>query len=401
MDWISLAVSQTQWILWLNGAAGAGKSAIGRSIVDLCLQQDTHIIRFFFFRTDPTRNTVASLVATLVHQLWQCIPALAEIIIAKIASDPLVFTKSLKTQFEYLIFGPLRQLHSQSLFQQTLVFLFDGLDECDSPMDQEVLIHIMSSFVGTTVYPVLAFFGSRSESHISAIFRSPDISHIVRSLTLDNHYLPDEDIYLFLNDSFSTIRKTHQFGHLLDSNWPPTTNVQTIMNKSSGQFIYASVVVRFVGMPDMYPAKQLDIVCGLRPSGRSTPFAQLDTLYQYIFSCVRDVEFTSLVLATMLLTSMNPPSLCALFLDVDESEIHVALAALASVVSYNPQEKIFEFLHASLEDFLFDSERSHGFYIDPVAWYIRLTILAFQGLEKGVDLEFCLHICHRISRIIY
>ncbi len=37
MNWIILMVARTQWILWLNGAAGAGKSAIGRSIVDLCI----------------------------------------------------------------------------------------------------------------------------------------------------------------------------------------------------------------------------------------------------------------------------------------------------------------------------------------------------------------------------
>ncbi len=31
MNWIILAAARVQWILWLNGAAGAGKSAIGRS----------------------------------------------------------------------------------------------------------------------------------------------------------------------------------------------------------------------------------------------------------------------------------------------------------------------------------------------------------------------------------
>ncbi len=49
MDWIVLAFTSLQFVLWLNGAAGAGKSAIGRSIVELCTQRDIPIVRFFLF----------------------------------------------------------------------------------------------------------------------------------------------------------------------------------------------------------------------------------------------------------------------------------------------------------------------------------------------------------------
>ncbi|KJA16981.1 hypothetical protein HYPSUDRAFT_103416, partial [Hypholoma sublateritium FD-334 SS-4] len=110
MNWIILTLTRVQWVLWLNGAAGAGKSAIARSIVDLCIQRNIPIARFFFFRTDSTRNTIKPLVATLIHQLIRSMPDLEPIIIPRIKSDPLIFTKSLKTQFEFLIFGPLREL---------------------------------------------------------------------------------------------------------------------------------------------------------------------------------------------------------------------------------------------------------------------------------------------------
>ncbi len=49
MDWVLAATMGLQWILWLNGAAGAGKSAIARSVIDLCLEQQIVIARFFFF----------------------------------------------------------------------------------------------------------------------------------------------------------------------------------------------------------------------------------------------------------------------------------------------------------------------------------------------------------------
>ncbi|KJA22774.1 hypothetical protein HYPSUDRAFT_118920, partial [Hypholoma sublateritium FD-334 SS-4] len=284
MNWIVLAVARVQWILWLNGAAGAGKSAIGRSIVEHCLQRNIPIARFFFFRTDSTRNNVRPLVATLVHQLLQSIPDLAPIIIPRIQRDSLIFTKSLETQFEYLIFDPLRELKRQSNFLRTLVLFFDGVDECDNHKDQASLIRIVADFVGSNSFPAIAFFASRTESQISTVFRSSAVSKITLQLALDDNYLPDDDIRLFLNDSFTDIKNTHQFGPLLPSDWPAAPDVQEIIAKSSGQFIYASVVINFISTPDLHPGQQLEIVRGLRPRGRLTPFAQLDALYRHIFS---------------------------------------------------------------------------------------------------------------------
>ncbi len=116
-------------------------------------------------------------------------------------------------------------------------------------------------------------------------------------MALDDHYLPEHDIRVFLAESFDNIKRTHPFGHLLSDNWPEASDVRKIVQKSSGQFIYASVVVKFCSMLDLYPEQQLKIVHGLRPRGTLTPFAQLDALYQHIFSLVRDPQVTSLILA--------------------------------------------------------------------------------------------------------
>ncbi|KJA17015.1 hypothetical protein HYPSUDRAFT_93787, partial [Hypholoma sublateritium FD-334 SS-4] len=245
MNWIILTITRVQWVLWLNGAAGAGKSAIGRSIVELCIERNIPIARFFFFRTDSTRNNIKPLVATLVHQLLQSIPDLKPIIIPRIESDSLIFTKSLKTQFEFLIFGPLHELKRSFIHLNTLVFLFDGVDECDDKDDQADLIRIVTDFVRSNNFPAIAFFASRNEAQLTAAFRSPEVTNITLRLPLDGHYLPDNDIRLFLSDSFSKIKTTHPFGHFLDDNWPALAEVEEIVVKSSGQFIYASVVIKF------------------------------------------------------------------------------------------------------------------------------------------------------------
>ena len=153
MDWILQTVMRTQWMLWLNGAAGAGKSAIARSIVALCLARNIPISRFFFFRTDPTRNTLQPVVATLVYQLIIQLPHLRAIVIPRVEFDPLIFTKSLETQLRYLVFEPLQQLHRERLLN-IVVLMFDGVDECNGYENQTHLIRLIANFLSGRDLPI-------------------------------------------------------------------------------------------------------------------------------------------------------------------------------------------------------------------------------------------------------
>ncbi len=199
--------------------------------------------------------------------------------------------------------------------------------------------------------------------------------------------MPDADIRLFLDDSFSKIKATHHFRHLLPRAWPAPAVVEEVVNKSSGQFIYASVVIKFISASDLHPAQQLDIIRGLRPSGNLTPFAQLDALYRHIFSRVRDIDLVFLILAWRIFTVKHFRMLRiergALLLGIEKSDVFIALAALNSVVQCEDEE--IHFLHASLPDFLLDRARSQAYYLDISTWTSRLSILSFQcmSLNKG------------------
>ncbi|KJA29546.1 hypothetical protein HYPSUDRAFT_1061087 [Hypholoma sublateritium FD-334 SS-4] len=396
MDWITIQTAiRIYWVLWINGAAGAGKSAIGRSIVELCLSQSIPIARFFFFRTDSTRNNLKPVVATLVHQLMESIPELRSIVIPRIQVDSLIFTKSLETQFEMLIFAPLLQLQRESLSQlKTVVLLFDGVDECIEHDQQAKLIRIVTNFVKRQAFPVIVFFGSRAESQLCAELRSPTLSDTLLQLALDTEYLADEDIYLFLNDSFATIKSTHPFGDDLHrQNWPAQADINEIMRKASGQFIYASVVIRFISATNQHPAQLLEIVRGLRPCGNLTPFSQLDALYRFIFSQVADIHATSLVLAWELFTldkqklisggtslyKWKVDNVCGVMSSVD---IKVSLAALPSVLTYTDHGGV-QFLHASLPDFLLDPKRSKDYYINQATWSTQLSMLTLRRITSA------------------
>ena len=395
MTWITIqTVTRIHWISWLNGAAGSGKSAIGRSIVDICLSQSIPITRFFFFRTDSTRNDLKPVVATLVDQLIKSIPELWPIIIPRIEVDPLIFTKSLETQFRTLIFEPLLQLQSESSTPpKTVVLLFDGVDECNRHGEQAKLIQTVTNFIKKQSFPIIAFFGSRAENQLSTEFRSPELSNILLQFSLDTDYRADKDIRQFFNDSLMKIKSTHPFGSdLRYGNWPALAVVDELVHKASGQFIYASVVMTFISTTNQDPAQQLEIVRGLRPSGSLTPFAQLDALYRHIFSQVADKYATSLILAWELFTqdvvyrSGNGRSSLTKFTKTDRAcgimtntEIKVALASLNSVLTYTIDGSI-KFLHASLPDFLRDPKRSHEYCIDQAYWCTQLSILTLRRM---------------------
>ena len=134
-------------------------------------------------------------------------------------------------------------------------------------------------------------------------------------------------------------------------------------------------------MLGQHPETQLKIVHRLEPRGSLTPFAQLDALYQYIFSQVQDFEVIALILAWTMFTSVPPPFLtvgsCARFLGRQIPDIYVALSPLQSVVDCKNSKKI-KFHHASLPDFLFDKERSQEYYINRSAWSTRLSVMAHK-----------------------
>lgn len=56
-------------IMWLSGAAGAGKSAIAQSMAEDFHSRGLLAASFFFGRSDSTRNHARSLVSTIVYQL--------------------------------------------------------------------------------------------------------------------------------------------------------------------------------------------------------------------------------------------------------------------------------------------------------------------------------------------
>ncbi|KJA20933.1 hypothetical protein HYPSUDRAFT_42533 [Hypholoma sublateritium FD-334 SS-4] len=394
LEWIEAPHNiRTAWIAWLSGAAGAGKSAVCQSIAEMCKRRGARVASFFFFRADRTRNTVDALAATLAYQLIQLLPAVKPYVVEAVEGDPLIFEQAFEDQLEVLIVAPLRRLLVSDP-SWTLLLVIDGVDECVGESTQMMLVQTFARLLSARDLPLIVLFASRRENQLQMAFSARDMTGILKELQLDNNYQSHADIQRFLDDSFEQIKRTHPFSRRLAPAWPPLAHVQEIVKKSSGQFIFAAVVIKFVSSPKANPATQLEIVRGLRPAGRATPFAELDALYMHILSQVEDIQPVLELLAYTIFCGAKLSEMLYFF-QLAEDDAEVLLAPLTSVITLDSETDMLRFLHASLPDFLKSRERSGAYCISElgthlaILWFDNAAAGRFQdfpGASRNVDL---------------
>ncbi|KAJ7478111.1 hypothetical protein FB451DRAFT_181775 [Mycena latifolia] len=147
--------------------------------------------------------------------------------------------------------------------------------------------------------------------------------------------------------------------------WPTPEEIEHLVNKSSGVFIYATTVIRFIEDEYSHPADRLTLVLSLDP--RST--APLDDLYTEILSVVPcEPQQLHILHAIWQGTTdenltMDPEQIDSL-LDLCPGTSRLALRGLHSLFNIPPIRARFDGrdfvrpLHASLGDYLEDSRRS-------------------------------------------
>jgi len=386
-------------ILWFYGPAGAGKTAIAHTIAERCDLENLLLASFFFSRSDLARNNSKSFITTIAYQIAINIPRTREKIVAAIERDPLILTRSLEAQVIALIVEPLHQPLEEGYFNAPTsrrLIIIDGLDECDNSAAQCSILQVISRLFHHYHLPFLFFLASRPERHITHCFTTGPLPEFHTTLALDDTYQPDDDIRVFLTDNFRQIKNTHPMRRYLDRSWPSVDVLDGLVKKSSGQFIYASTVVKYISSIRHQPADRLNVILGIRPPGhaRDMPFGQLDALYRHIFSRVEDTQTVLLILGFQLHQDsipqypyMNTEDLEHFFL-LNQGDIDMLFADLSSVISIPNVDSCIHFLHASLGDFLLDAARSREFYIDLSNIHTACMHLCFQHNKQCMSTYF-------------
>ncbi|KAF9553225.1 hypothetical protein CPC08DRAFT_713938 [Agrocybe pediades] len=415
MRWIELGRDKDdragKQFLWLNGAAGCGKSAIAQSTIESCIERGVLLASFFFSRSDPTRNHAGSLVATLAYQLYCAFPG-TEVqteIISAIQKDPLIFKKTLERQFSSLIIQPLRTHFAENLSAQLLVpflIVIDGLDECIDRNAQKAILTGLAKCMRTSNLCIPIFIASRPEHDIKLSFDSKFLLDIHTALSLDLQDKQDaySDIRLYLFDQFAEIKENFDnrtTGRTLAQDWPGDEVIETLVWKSSRQFVYAATVIRYVESTRHRPDHRLDAVLNRRPVNGDHPFAALDSLYATILESVLDIEKVLRVLSLRLMDILFiiPCPVIEKMLSYDEGEVETLFCDMGALVQVYEDDFSFSyplggpqlylrFLHASFHEYLLDAARSKQFHINMDYESIRHTTHALRYLASCCSSSF-------------
>ncbi|PPR00280.1 hypothetical protein CVT26_009032 [Gymnopilus dilepis] len=384
-------------IFWIYGPAGTGKSAIEHTLALRLAEMEKLLATFFFFRTDQERNSATRFMATIAYQLAIRIPATRPHIEEAIKHDPNIFQKSLDAQAQALIIGPMASLEKNIEYSQCIIIV-DGLDECKIE-EQELVLKALYKITQQTSFRVS--IGSRPEPQIRAMFRQSTLDAVTQPLALDDSLDPDADIRKYLTDVFDVIRHEHPLrSYLPTPDWPSSRNIEHLVSKASGQFIYASTVEKFISSPKHKPHERLDIILGIHSPGRNRPYEALDDLYSAIFTSIEKATLKrALHIVGVLLVpypdempshedvcaycnlhdpsrprsvGTQSPRFLEMLLHLKPGDVQSWLSDLQSLLVIPGDRDPIRFYHASLPDYLQDRLRSGTFYINPKYSYLRV-----------------------------
>jgi hypothetical protein len=367
-------------ILWLSGPAGSGKTAIAGTIADECEKEGLLAATFFFsaFSASIDRRLSKNAVSTLLYSLLQhkSIVGLKEEVLAAIDGDPVIFERHLDQQLEKLILRPLRKVVGLSDCRHwPKVIIVDGLDECEGCSESDVgdpesrtkaqkeILSVLSRACADLAFPFRVIVASRPEPVIQHFFSaSPDLA---LNVFLDDKYDPDADIRLFLEAMLSDIRRRFS----LSSTWVSKAVIDLLVKESSGQFIYAATVIRFLDNPRLGPPQeQLSRVLEWQRLDNSAPFAPLDALYNRILHTspkpLLAVKWLLFVKEHNMFA--DEPLYIKELLESYPGETEYVLRSLTSLVGLVDESggPRFDFYHKSLLDFLRDPNRNTDLYVD-------------------------------------
>ncbi|KAJ7844952.1 hypothetical protein B0H13DRAFT_2410814 [Mycena leptocephala] len=263
-------------VLWLHGPAGAGKSAIMRTFAEQLANAGRLGGSFFFKRGHATRGNAQKLFTTIAYQLSLCVPQLKSRISQIVEDDPSSVGRLMSVQMQSLIVAPCL---SESNIQLPVI-LIDGLDECEGrPVQQEILCLIAQSV--REHLPLKFLIASRPEPDIRKIFEDSLYAGLYHPFNVEQSF---EDIKKYLRHEFARIHRDHETMATVAMPWPSEEIFNQFVKKSSGYFIYASTVIKFVDDNNFRPTERLERL--QETLSLESPFSGIDQLYTQILSRV-------------------------------------------------------------------------------------------------------------------
>ena len=373
-------------LTWMKGAAGAGKSAISRTVAHRVAQECLFFASFFCWRSSEGRSDASLVIPTLVHQIITHLPSLRPFVEQVLQSDPYIFSKSMEIQAHRLIINPLTIIKAELDDTLPCVIIIDGLDELKDKKGQCKILDTVAFLIDNLPFPIHFFIASRPEHQIEDYF-THSMGKIWTLLSLDETYRPDEDIVIYYKDKFRIIVKAFP-SYNLGEHWPGQETRDLLVAKGSGQFIFAAIVIGFVGNKSISisPQKRLDMILANVSGGKLKPLDLLDCVYATVFKAVPEDELQDVLqlvgLVLLPVKFKKSPKVLDAVLWLEPGTTKNRLRFLHSVLKVpSSSDGVIEPLHATLGDFVFNHNRSlpFGLYLDEISFHQEVILKILKG----------------------
>ena len=378
---------QDRHVFWLNGLAGTGKSTIAQTFAEMIAEEGILGASFFCSRDYLDRKELKHIFPTLAYQLACRYPEFRNYIIQVIKRDPSVAQNSLISQLRDLIVVPLSSTNI------SCVIVIDALDECVDDQPASAILSVLARLVKQLPF-VRFFITGRPEPRIRTGFRLPLLEPLTQIFLL-HEVKPsnvDEDIQLYLQEKLTAVAKRRS-NFDVSKPWPCNKDLAALTKKSSGLFIFASTLARFIESEYHEPTERLQLIVTSPDSTVHEGGAGIDLLYTQVlklaFSGVEETTaFVNLrrVLGAVVL-AFNPLSReqISKILGISTSLITTTLRHLHSVLLVPIEDsKEIRVFHKSFPDFLQDPSRclDSKFFIDSPVQNRDIALDCLKLLKK-------------------
>jgi len=360
-------------ICWLEGPAGSGKSTVAHTIAKQCTIEQQLAASFFFSRGKGDRSDTTKFFPTFAYQLASFLPAIQTSMQCTLATDSSIPFQCLEDQIKKLIVNPILTIAEP---YSSMIVIIDGLDECGGHTD--LVQELIRLLVDTThQLPFRFLFTSRPEAHIQKTFKSPSIQSKTYNLSLRD-YNAHDDIRKYLQLRLSNIRDDdEELMQDIPRPWPSQEDLGVLVEQSDGLFIYVSTLLRFVADGNGLPQQKLEVAMRAHTG--------VDPLYDQVLSEARKFDqFERVIGAIIFLRQFITVRQLEQFLQLQSGAVRLALRGCQSILVINDEESVRPY-HASLRDFLGDSDRAKKHFLDAMKHHVALLVDCLKLIVAHIE----------------
>ncbi|KAL5512561.1 hypothetical protein ACEPAG_3214 [Sanghuangporus baumii] len=341
-----------QNVVWLTGAAGAGKSTIAVTISDACDQRGCPAAYLFFERG---KDEYISTIRALAYKIASLHPSVHPHIAKAVSENSNISGSPLRTQFEKLLLEPLQAVTDD--LGQPIIIILDALDECGTAEQRRELLRLLTAdFAKLSLkLNVRILVTSRPENDIAQHLSqtASGIVHIELEHASDGSR---HEVCLFLRKRIvEAVPKGPPQG------WTWDDIIRVLSEVAGGLFIWAATVVKLVsvsGNPRLRLRTLLDKVQSVGGDIDDLYATVLEQAWTYWDWRNAGDDFKNILGFILFAKEALSGGDIEAFLGLDEDVVDSILCQLRSVVSYETGKPV-RLHHASFADYL-TSDRSSG-----------------------------------------